>query len=359
MAFKDIRQANAEYETWLRAELDGDIVEADLARKHDKMSEAPFPFLRATYWRWAETIPTICPDLCDAAEVLAVGDIHLENFGVWRDVDGRLVWGVNEFDEATEMPYVLDLVRLATSAALARKRRDLAVEEISAAILDGYAAGLEEPNPFAIDEEHAWLRALVVVSEEERSRFWEKLDKLKAPKEPPPEPYRDVLKAAMPEPEIAIVFHPRTAGAGSLGRPRWVGFGEWRGGRVVREAKALVPSAWVRATGRDSARLRCKEIAFGVYRAPDPWYDVIGTIVVRRLSPNSRKLEVKDMHDEILRPRMLRAMGYDLANTHLGTGNRKAAVAADLAGRPRGWLGKATEAAADFVRAEYDAWCEG
>ena len=58
--------------------------------------------------------------------MLAVGDIHLENFGTWRDADGRLVWGVNDFDEAAEMPYALDLIRLATSALVARQgpRRD-------------------------------------------------------------------------------------------------------------------------------------------------------------------------------------------------------------------------------------------
>ena len=55
--------------------------------------------------------------------VLAVGDIHLENFGTWRDADGRLVWGVNDFDEAAQMPYVLDLVRLAASALLANPSR--------------------------------------------------------------------------------------------------------------------------------------------------------------------------------------------------------------------------------------------
>ena len=29
----------------------------------------------------------------DAPQVLSVGDLHLENFGTWRDADGRLVWG--------------------------------------------------------------------------------------------------------------------------------------------------------------------------------------------------------------------------------------------------------------------------
>ena len=29
-----------------------------------------------------------------------------ENFGTWRDADGRLVWGVNDFDEAAVMPWI-------------------------------------------------------------------------------------------------------------------------------------------------------------------------------------------------------------------------------------------------------------
>ena len=51
--------------------------------------------------------------------MLAVGDMHVENFGTWRDAEGRLVWGVNDFDEAAKMPYTIDLVRLAASAMLA------------------------------------------------------------------------------------------------------------------------------------------------------------------------------------------------------------------------------------------------
>ena len=118
-----IRTANRDYERWLAAQLHGEIVEADLKKKHKRMRDSAFVFLRATYWRWAETILDICPDLSDAPAVLAVGDTHLENFGTWHDEDGRLVWGVNDYDECAEMPYILDLVRLATSAALATTRR--------------------------------------------------------------------------------------------------------------------------------------------------------------------------------------------------------------------------------------------
>lgn len=58
------------------------------------MCSDDFVFLRATYWRWCEIIFDICPELATAPEVLAIGDTHLENFGTWRDAEGRLVWGV-------------------------------------------------------------------------------------------------------------------------------------------------------------------------------------------------------------------------------------------------------------------------
>ncbi len=101
-----------DYEAWLGRELGGELVQNDLDTKHDKMKSGTFPFLRATYWRWAETIFEICPELSNVPEVLAIGDTHLENFGTWRDAEGRLVWGANDFDDAATMPYVLDLVRL-------------------------------------------------------------------------------------------------------------------------------------------------------------------------------------------------------------------------------------------------------
>ena len=63
--------------------------------------------------------PEVCLSCDRASQVLALGDLHIENFGTWRDIEGRLVWGVNDFDEACELPHTLDLVRLAASAHLA------------------------------------------------------------------------------------------------------------------------------------------------------------------------------------------------------------------------------------------------
>ena len=69
MAKTTIVDSTHDYEKWLRAELKDDVVEKDLRRKHKRMADDPFRFLRATYWRWAETILDICPDLADAPEI--------------------------------------------------------------------------------------------------------------------------------------------------------------------------------------------------------------------------------------------------------------------------------------------------
>ena len=160
----NIRKSVRAYEDWMGKQLGDEIVKKDVALKHQKMRESPFVFLRATYWRWAETVLEICPDLADATSVLAVGDIHLENFGTWRDIDGRLVWGVNDFDEAAHMPYALDLVRLATSALLANPNRTVSATEICAAVLEGYHQGLSSPSPIVLDRDWAWMHKLLVVS---------------------------------------------------------------------------------------------------------------------------------------------------------------------------------------------------
>ena len=64
------------YERWLARELD-EVWKKDLDEKHEKMKDSPCVFLRATYWRWAEGILTICTDLAGAPIVGGVGDIHL------------------------------------------------------------------------------------------------------------------------------------------------------------------------------------------------------------------------------------------------------------------------------------------
>jgi Uncharacterized protein conserved in bacteria (DUF2252) len=349
-----IRESARQYEDWLREQLHGDVLAQDLAEKHDRMRESAFVFLRATYWRWAETIFDVCPDLTDGTEVLAVGDVHLENYGTWRDVDGRLAWGVNDFDEAAEMPYVLDLVRLAASAMLGRGRRRVTDEEICAAILQGYRQGLRAPRPVMLDRDKLWLRELVVVSEEGRAEFWKKIAAVTG--KPAPERYLRAIADAMPEARLPIRTARRHAGTGSLGRPRWVGTADWRGAPIVREAKALVTSAWSRAHGRSNREIRVGEIANGRFRPLDPWYRIKNNVAVRRLSPNNRKIEVEKGESTLFTRDILQAMGFELANVHLGTAERRGAIKRDLEKRKRGWLTANARKASDATTREYKDW---
>src|ERR1700724_4902843 len=113
----NVVKATRQFEAWLGKRTP--LVKKDLRTKHEAMKSSAFRFLRATYYRWAQIWPKICPDLAKSPQVLAVGDLHVENFGTWRDIEGRLIWGVNDFDEAYPLPYANDLVRLAVSAHLA------------------------------------------------------------------------------------------------------------------------------------------------------------------------------------------------------------------------------------------------
>ena len=152
----NIQKATQQYETWLNNFTS--LVEADLIFKHQQMAQDVFPFMRATFYRWVQVWPDLFKELSTAPQVLCVGDLHVENFGTWRDSEGRLVWGVNDFDEACYLPYTNDLVRLATSAQLAIQANHLEVKVADActAILTGYDAGLKAGGcAFVLAEDHA------------------------------------------------------------------------------------------------------------------------------------------------------------------------------------------------------------
>jgi hypothetical protein len=97
---------------------------------------------------------------------------------------------------------------------------------------------------------------------------------------------------------------------------------------VVREAKALVASAWDWSRGKTPRRHRFLDLSTGTYRAPDPHLrvkqDGSGTnFVFRRLSADSRKMDLDDDAAN-LKHEQLRAMAADLASVHAAAlGHRK------------------------------------
>jgi len=124
----------------------------------------------------------------------------------------------------------------------------------------------------------------------------------------------------------------------------------------VREAKALVKSAWFRRRGRGAGRIYVHAIANGGFRACDPWFKVNGAVAVRRLSPNNRKIEAEDAVDVLLLPEIIRAMGFEIANVHASTASSRAAIVRDLRKRKADWLVVDAKRAADAVAREYADW---
>src|SRR5215470_13602089 len=242
----DVSEATVRYERWMATFFR--IVKPDLVYKHEQMSESPFAFMRATFYRWLQMWKDLCKVETEAPRLLAVGDLHIENFGTWRDAEGRLIWGVNDFDEAHLLPYTNDLVRLATSALLAIESEHLTIRRREAcdAILDGYLQGIRfGGRPFVLGEEHVFLRDIALSKLRDPVHFWARMHALPDVWQKPSSEIAEALQLLLPAAEMSYRIKKRRAGLGSLGRVRLVAVAEWRGGLVAREAKSALPSASV------------------------------------------------------------------------------------------------------------------
>lgn len=353
-----IQEATHQYESWLGAQLD--IVPEDIDLKHRKMSEGRFQFLRATFYRWAEAWPDRAREWNDAPTVLAVGDIHVENFGTWRDADARLVWGVNDFDEVHPMPYTSDLVRLTASAMLADEEDQLAVNAriICEQVLQGYRQCLASGGaPFVLEENHHWLREIAYAEFRSPEQFWDRMKGLPVLRGKIPTGASRLLGKSLPSANLPYRIVLRSAGLGSLGRPRYTAIADWLGSQVAREAKARAASSclWSRKTaGRnqdDAAKLLDSAV-----RAPDPTLQIAGRWTVRRLAPHCSKIEIGALPKQRDEERLLYAMGWELGNMHLGTPAAVRSIRLDLDRRPSNWLRDAAKAMLRGLDADYHEW---
>jgi hypothetical protein len=354
----NIVDATRDYEAWAKARLR--VVPGDLRLKHRLMAQRPFFFLRATFYRWMQLWPVECTALARAPKVLAVGDLHIENFGTWRDSEGRLVWGINDFDEAYPLPYTIDLVRLATSALLAQRDGVLALSPrvVATTLLEGYRAGLDlGGRPYVLAETHGWMRGIALGSLRDPIGFWRKLTALRDCKTGVPKKVRRLCRQELPDDITDQRIVRRAAGLGSLGRPRFVALAQWDGGMIAREAKALLPSACVWAAGGTSERILYGEILARAVRCPDPWMRPIGKWILRRLAADTAKLNLALLPRVRDERRLIRAMGFETANIHLGSPRAVAAIRRHLDRLPSSWLAHAAKTMADAVTADWRDWC--
>ena len=353
----NIVESTAAYERWL-SKFFQPIV-ADLKFKHESMRGDAFTFFRATFYFWAQLWQQLPGSVSKAPEVLAVGDSHVENFGTWRDQEGRLVWGVNDFDEAAVLPYTNDLVRLAVSGVLARANDSLrlAVPDIFDALLLGYSAALSYGgSPFVIEERNDWLRQVAQSSAREPKGYWAKFLKLERWHGSIPKRAAELIADVPSDARLIRVVH-RRSGAGSLGRPRLAGIHEWRGGYIAREAKARVPSAWTWANDgsvKDNAS-DLPRIWKAAVRCQDPYLRVTRRWIVKRLGPDCSRIDLESLPKLRQETALLRAMGWETGNIHLGSGNA-AQIRGHLRHLDRNWLADATGTMVHAIRKAFREW---
>ncbi|MFH9073367.1 DUF2252 domain-containing protein [Streptomyces alboflavus] len=128
----------------------GELLAADPAAfrvKFRKMAASAFAFYRGTACLFYHDLGRdqhAGPYVDDrTGRVWIHGDLHAENFGTYMDSQGRLIFNVNDFDEAYVGPFTWDLKRLAASLALIGYTKALSDEQITS-LVRTYAAAYRE-----------------------------------------------------------------------------------------------------------------------------------------------------------------------------------------------------------------------
>ncbi len=347
-------KATRSYEKWLGSRLR--LVPSDLALKHNYMADSFFAFFRGTFYRWAQLWPEVCAPLAKALEVVAVGDLHVENFGTWRDLEGRLVWGINDFDEAFPMAWTVDLTRLLASVQIACPEGHLKIEGKAAAeiVLGGYRQALQAGGKaFVLAEEQTPMREMARDRLRDPEKFWRHLEKQRKVKEPPRSARKSLLNA-LPEAGEQVRFARRVAGVGSLGHERYIAIALHHGGRIAREVKARAPSACVWAGQRGKKDYYRRLIEKGV-RCPDPFLTLTDEWVVRRLSPDCCRLELADLPERWNEEALLQAMGWETANIHLAAAN-PSAILKQLGKIPAATFNQSAADMLNVLRKDWKRW---
>jgi hypothetical protein len=332
-------------------------VPSDLRLKHEQMKQDPFLFLRGTFYRWAQQWPSVCADVCDAPRVLSVGDLHVNSFGTWRDAEGRLCWGVDDFDEAYPLPYTNDLVRLAASLKIVVENESLSIKfkDGCEAILEGYRQSLAAGgSPIVLAEREQKLGKLGEDSFKPPPDFWSKLNRLPPARRPLAANVKRALEKTLPDSRMEYKVVRRQAGLGSLGQERFVAIGDWEGGFIAREAKAMMPSACVWLANERGKNQSLYEAAIrSAIRSADPFQVIEGSWLIRRLSPDSNPIDIQTLSRHADESMLLRAMGSEAANVHLGTGRQVTNIQKDLRKRKSKWLSDAAARMAKQVEKDW------
>src|SRR5260370_11842910 len=246
----------------------------------------PIFFFRSTFYRWTQLWPELCRDLRQAPKVLAVGDLHVGSFGTWRDAEGRMCWGVDDFDESYPLPYTNDLVRLAASVKIVVDAKSLTVKfkQGCDAILEGYREALRTGGrPFVLAEQQQTLEKLGIDAIEPPEDFWQKLNGRPGVAHGFPSTATRAIQKTLPAKKLPYKVVRREAGHVNLGQHRFGAIAQWCGAWISREPKAPIPSSCARLNGTVHHRQTDYETAIkSAVRSHDPYQKMVGGWLIRR-----------------------------------------------------------------------------
>ena len=163
-----------------------------------------------------------------------------------------------------------------------------------------------------------------------------------------------------PARRLTFLAQRSPGGLGSLGRRRFTAVETKNGVHEAREAKALVPSAQYWITKQDDMPSQTATLLQHALRIPDPFFQVHDRWLIRQLAPDIAKIDMPQPQDKRLglAPDLLRLMGRETANVHIGSRTTQDLVERidALEQNLRGWFSAATDRMVESVRKDHAKW---
>ncbi|HEX8496451.1 MAG TPA: DUF2252 domain-containing protein [Actinomycetales bacterium] len=132
-------------------------------RKFRTMARDPFAFYRGSAALFYADVDRLADPWVDeqSSRVWIQGDLHAENFGTYMDSDGRLVFDVNDFDEAYLGHWTWDVQRFVASLALLCWSKALPDEVIDDLVERFVRAYVDQVHHYVeVDDDTTWALTL-------------------------------------------------------------------------------------------------------------------------------------------------------------------------------------------------------
>lgn len=323
------------------------LTETARREKYDKMSTSPFSFFRGSshlfYYDFAK-VP-LAFDTSEAYPTFIQGDLHFENFGVFGDGAGTIIYDVNDFDEAYLGSYLFDVLRMAISVNLFAAESGFdskqAIEvyaETYALAIKRYAKGKDEDVQFTKANTCKAIKKVIKKAEKKQDAFMSERTEVRDEERyfatsddlvPVSEKTAAKIKQAWPEYlnslsgehrhhadhyDIKDIAIKRESGTASIGLERYYilieGADEEHDEDVIlemKQAQSAVPSLFLPThplfedgLSHEGARVIAAQRAMVHSRDPYLGFFTIdgNEYYVRQRSPYKRKVKAKHIKDE-------------------------------------------------------------